>query len=191
MYAIRSYYVFTVYAPQVSALIKNQDWETLQMKYVETAKLLFFVGAIMLGCIFMGIEPFFELLPTGQKLMASIPIIYVLGSNVLFNMATGFNSEIISYSPYYRFNIVSVLILVVLNVSLVITSYSIHYTKLYDHLRLKQQWRLGIAGGAGLQRQPGTLHPYIFSRGPGRQEVRRALRDRRPEVHLLRPVRGA
>ncbi len=110
--------LFTVYAPQVSALIKNQDWETLQMKYVETAKLLFFVGAIMLGCIFMGIEPFFELLPTGQKLMASIPIIYVLGSNVLFNMATGFNSEIISYSPYYRFNIVSVLILVVLNVSL-------------------------------------------------------------------------
>jgi O-antigen/teichoic acid export membrane protein len=110
--------VFTIYAPQVSALIKNQDWETLRMKYVETAKLLFFVGSIMLGCIFIGIESFFQLFPTGDKLMASVPIMYVLGSNVLFNMATGFNSEIISYSQYYRFNIVSVLILVVLNVSL-------------------------------------------------------------------------
>lgn len=110
--------LFTVYAPQVSALIKNQDWKTLRMKYVETAKLLFFVGSIMLGCIFIGIEPLFQLLPTGEKLMASVPVMYVLGSNVLFNMATGFNSEIISYSQYYRFNIISVLILVVLNVSL-------------------------------------------------------------------------
>lgn len=110
--------LFTIYAPQVSALIKNEDWNTLQMEYVETAKVLFFIGAIVLGCVFLGIESFFEFLPTGQKLMASVPIIYVLGSNVLFNMATGFNSEIISYSKYYRFNIVSVLILVVLNISL-------------------------------------------------------------------------
>ena len=42
----------------------------------------------------------------------------ILGANVLFNMATGFNSEIISYSKYFRFNIISVLVLVVLNISL-------------------------------------------------------------------------
>lgn len=45
-------------------------------------------------------------------------MIYILGANVLFNMATGFNSEIISYSQYYRFNIVAVLVLVVFNISL-------------------------------------------------------------------------
>ena len=79
---------------------------------------MFFVGAIVFGCVIVGIESFFSLLPTADKLLASIPVIYILGVNVLFNMATGFNSEIISYSQYYKFNIIAVLILVVVNVLL-------------------------------------------------------------------------
>lgn len=110
--------LFTVYAPQVSAFIKNEDWETLQMKYSETAKLLFFIGAVILGCVFVAAEPFFSLMPTSAKLVPLLPVIYILGSNVLFNMATGFNSEIISYSKYYRFNIIAVFVLVFLNVGL-------------------------------------------------------------------------
>lgn len=37
---------------------------------------------------------------------------------MLFNMATGFSTEIISYSNYYKFNIVAVFILVFINVAL-------------------------------------------------------------------------
>lgn len=110
--------LFTIYAPQVSAWVKNQEFDVLKMKYVETSKLLFFIGALIFGCIIVGIESFFSLLPTADKLLASIPVIYILGANVLFNMATGFNSEIISYSQYYRFNIIAVLSLVVVNVLL-------------------------------------------------------------------------
>lgn len=110
--------LFTVYAPQISAYIKNNDWETLQMKYVETSKLLFLIGAVILGCVLVGAEPFFKILPTSDKLLPILPVIYILGANVLFNMATGFNSEIISYSKYYKFNIVAVFILVVVNVVL-------------------------------------------------------------------------
>lgn len=110
--------LFTIYAPQVSSWIKNQEIEILKMKYIETSKLLFFIGALVFGCIIVGIEPFFSLLPTADKLVASIPVIYILGANVLFNMATGFNSEIISYSQYYRFNIIAVLVLVFVNIIL-------------------------------------------------------------------------
>lgn len=110
--------LFTVYAPQVSAWIKNREFDVLKMKYVETSKMLFFIGALVLGCIIVGVESFFSLLPTADKLAASVPVIYILGANVLFNMATGFNSEIISYSQYYRFNIIAVLSLVVVNIVL-------------------------------------------------------------------------
>ncbi|SHJ43934.1 lipopolysaccharide biosynthesis protein [Flavobacterium haoranii] len=110
--------LFTIYSPQISAFIKNKDFETLQMKYTETAKLLFFIGAVILGCVLVGAEPFFNLLATKDKLVTILPVIYILGANVLFNMATGFNSEIISYSQYYKFNIIAVLILVVVNVLL-------------------------------------------------------------------------
>src|SRR5690606_8673430 len=76
------------------------------------------IGAILYTAVVLGIDSFFRMLPTYDKLVDSIPIIILLGFNVLFNMSTGFNSEIISYSKYYRFNIVAILILSVLNILL-------------------------------------------------------------------------
>ena len=110
--------MYAIYAPQVSALIKSGNIKVLGEKYIETSKLLFFIGAVLFGCIILGIDSLFQMLPTYDKLVDSIPVIIILGVNVLFNMATGFNSEIISYSKYFRFNIISVLILVVINISL-------------------------------------------------------------------------
>lgn len=110
--------MYAIYAPQVSSLIKSGNIKVLGEKYIETSKLLFFIGAVLFGCIILGIDSLFQMLPTYDKLVDSIPIIVILGANVLFNMATGFNSEIISYSKYFRFNIISVLVLVVLNISL-------------------------------------------------------------------------
>lgn len=110
--------MYAIYAPQVSSLIKSGNIKVLAEKYIETSKLLFFIGAVLFGCIVLGIDSLFQMLPTYDKLVDSIPIIVILGANVLFNMATGFNSEIISYSKYYRFNIISVLVLVVINISL-------------------------------------------------------------------------
>lgn len=122
--------VFSIYAPLISKYIKNQDIDMLGKKYVENAKLLFFVGAILYGAILLGIDSFFQLLPTYDKLVDTIPIIFILGANVLFNMATGFSSEIISYSKYYRTNIILVLILVIINIGLnlyflILTDYGI------------------------------------------------------------------
>jgi O-antigen/teichoic acid export membrane protein len=65
-------------------------------------------------------------LPAYEKLKSSIPIILVLGFSVLINMATGFNGEIITYSKYYRFNLVAILVLIIINVSL--NLYFIYYT---------------------------------------------------------------
>lgn len=110
--------MYAIYAPQVSALVKSGNIKVLGEKYVETSKLLFLIGAILFGCVILGINSFFQLLPTYEKLVQSIPVILILGVNVLLNMATGFNSEIISYSKYYKFNIFFVLILVVVNISL-------------------------------------------------------------------------
>lgn len=120
--------VFSIYAPMVSKYIKSNNLVELKKKYTETAKLLFFIGALLYGAVVLGIDSLFRLAPTYENLAASIPVILVLGANVLFNMSTGFNSEIISYSKFYRFNIVSVLALIVLNVSL--NLYFLIYTEL-------------------------------------------------------------
>ncbi|GAA4280808.1 lipopolysaccharide biosynthesis protein [Gaetbulibacter aestuarii] len=110
--------IFLVYAPKISDYIKSKNISELGVKYKEIARLLFFVGAVLYTSVLLGIDSLFQLLPTYDKLVDTIPIIVLLGANVLFNMATGFNSEIISYSKYYRFNVVSVLILALTNILL-------------------------------------------------------------------------
>ncbi len=110
--------VFALYAPVISDYIKQGAWKELNNKYKEVCKTLFFIGAVLFSCVFVGIEPLFKLLPTYESLAPSIPIIYLLGINVVINMATGFNTEIISYSKYYRFNLLAILSLMVLNVVL-------------------------------------------------------------------------
>nr|WP_294936988.1 oligosaccharide flippase family protein [uncultured Flavobacterium sp.] len=120
--------IFTLYAPIVSNYLKTGNLKELNMKYVEVAKMLFCIGGLLYSAIFVGIHFLFELLPTYDSLAPSIPIILILGFNVLINMATGFNSEIISYSKHYRFNIISIFVLIVLNVSL--NLYFLMYTDL-------------------------------------------------------------
>ena len=110
--------IFAIYAPIVSNYLKTNSFDLLELKYKETAKLLFCIGALLYSCVFLGIENLFELLPTHQNLLASVPVILILGLTVLINMGTGFNGEIITYSKHYRFNLVAILVLIVLNIGL-------------------------------------------------------------------------
>lgn len=110
--------VFALYAPVVSDLLKKVQLRELNTKYKEVSRNMFFIGMVLFSCVLVGIDPLFKLLPTYDKLASSLPIIYLLGVNVVINMSTGFNTEIISYSKYYRFNLVSILSLMVLNVAL-------------------------------------------------------------------------
>ncbi|MFP9115268.1 lipopolysaccharide biosynthesis protein [Flavobacterium sp. RHBU_3] len=110
--------MFALYAPIISTYLKDHNLKELDVKYKEIARLLFFIGAVLYGCIFLGIEDLFRLMPDYNKLKDSIPIVEILGFSVLINMATGFNSEIITYSKYYRFNLIAVALLIVLTISL-------------------------------------------------------------------------
>lgn len=110
--------VFALYSPIISKAVKENNISLLKTKYAEVAKNLYFIGIILYGCVLLGMHDFFQLLPTADKLVPTLPIIYILGANVVLNMATGFNTEIIAYSHYYRFNLIAILSLVVINIGL-------------------------------------------------------------------------
>ena len=110
--------IFSIYAPIISNYLKNNELDILNIKYKELSKLLFFIGALLYSCIFLGIENLFLLLPSHSNLEASIPIILILGFTVLVNMGTGFNGEIITYSKFYKFNLFAIGVLIALNVLL-------------------------------------------------------------------------
>ncbi len=110
--------VFALYSPLISESLKKNDLSVLKIKYANVAKNLFFIGIILYGCVLLGMKDFFEILPTADKLLPVLPVLYILGGNVVLNMATGFNTEIIAYSKFYRFNLIAIVILAILNVGL-------------------------------------------------------------------------
>src|SRR5690606_32407427 len=103
--------VFALYSPILSQAIKNKDQEFIKEKYISVAKNLFFIGILLYGCIVIGLKDFFLHLPTAEQLLPTLPIIYILGANVILNMATGFNTELIAFSSYYRFNLLTIVVL--------------------------------------------------------------------------------
>lgn len=110
--------MFTIYSPLISEHIKKNRMVELGKKYIETATFLVFIGGVFYSSIVLGIDDFFHLMPTYDRLADSIPVIMVLGISVVINMGTGFNNEIISYSDYFKFNILFVSSLAVLNIIL-------------------------------------------------------------------------
>ncbi len=116
--AIPAVGLFAIYGPMVSNWIKKGEYKLLQTKYKSVSKNLFAIGMLLYGCIFLGIADVVELLPTKDNLLASVPVMLILGVSMVVNMSTGFNTEIISYSKYYKFNIVAVFILLIVNIFL-------------------------------------------------------------------------
>src|SRR5690606_12463482 len=110
--------VFAFCSPMLSKAIKTKDQEFITEEYSRVAKTLFFIGILLYGCIVIGLKDFFLLLPTAEQLLPTLPIIYILGANVILNMATGFNTELIAFSSYYRFNLLTIVVLAFTNIIL-------------------------------------------------------------------------
>jgi len=110
--------IFAINSPVISELVKENRLQKLSVKYKENAKLLFAIGALLYCSMLLGIYDLFSLLPAKDNLLQSIPVLLVLGLGVVVNMGTGFNSEIITYSKYYRFNVIAILVMIGLNISL-------------------------------------------------------------------------
>ena len=75
------------------------------------SKFFIFIGSLLYVSLLIGIESFFQQLPTAPQLHNSVIVIYILGASVLLNMATGFNTEIIAFSKQYTFNLYTILFL--------------------------------------------------------------------------------
>lgn len=103
--------IFAISGPIIVEKIENHKFEELGIFYKNISKYLFLFGTVLLTCILSGMEYLFLLMKNGKDLLDAKAIIYILGVSTLFDLATGFNSHIITYSKYYRFNIYTMLFL--------------------------------------------------------------------------------
>lgn len=120
--------LYNISAPIINKTIEDNDFQELDRFHKKTSLSLFFLGAVLFSCILVGFPYLTHFIKNGVQLRSAAPVIWILGSAMMFDLATGFNGHIISLSKYYRFNIVVMLFLAITTIGLNLVF--IRYTKL-------------------------------------------------------------
>ncbi|WP_292010288.1 oligosaccharide flippase family protein [Chryseobacterium sp.] len=111
--------LFNISAPIINKTLAEGDMEELDRFHKKTSLSLYFLGAVLFSCIMVGFPYLTEFMPkNGVMLREYEPVVWIWGSAVLIDLATGFNGNIISLSKYYRFNILVMLLLAGLTIGL-------------------------------------------------------------------------
>ncbi len=110
--------LYNISAPLINKTIAENDFEELDRFHKKTSLTLFFLGAVLFSCILVGLPYLTNFIKNGDQLKQAEPVVWILGSAMLFDLATGFNGHIISLSKYYRFNIVVMLFLAITTIVL-------------------------------------------------------------------------
>lgn len=110
--------LFNVSAPIINQALHEEKYEELDVFYKKTSLSLFFLGAVLFSCIVVGFPHLAFMMKNGDLLMDYQPVIWIWGTAVLFDLATGFNGNILSLSKYYKVNIWVMLLLAGLTIGL-------------------------------------------------------------------------
>lgn len=111
--------LFNISAPIISKNLADGDMEGLDKFHKKTSLTLYFLGAVLFSCIMIGFPYLTYFMPKNGVLLREYePVVWIWGSAVLIDLATGFNGNIISLSKYYKFNILVMLLLAGLTISL-------------------------------------------------------------------------
>jgi O-antigen/teichoic acid export membrane protein len=110
--------LFNISAPIINQCFADNDFKELDKFHKKTSLTLFFLGAVLFSCVLVGFPYLTNYMGNGNLLREAQPVLWILGTATLVDLATGFNGNIISLSKYYRFNIIVMLFLAALTITL-------------------------------------------------------------------------
>ncbi len=104
--------------PLISENIKNNKIDNLEKNYKEVSLYQSIIGVLFYLVIIINLDSIFNLIPNSNSFIAGKNIVYVVGFTKLTSMIFSYSSELISLSKYYKFNVVTILILAIIGIIL-------------------------------------------------------------------------
>lgn len=102
-------------SPIVAERWKSQDFTHLGFLYQQTSQVLFAVGGLIYAGALVCLPYVFELRESTSALAPSYIAVMILGAAQLVDQLTSINGTLVSYTDYYRWNIVFLVVVGVLN----------------------------------------------------------------------------
>jgi len=117
----------TISTPVISEYLEGKEMKKLQNLYQNTSLSLMFIGLVFFVCLVVGYPYLTQLMKNGGELLTHKPVLWLVSIGLLFDLATGFNGQIISMSKYYRYNTFATLLFSAINIFLLF--YFLKYTE--------------------------------------------------------------
>ncbi len=108
----------TIAAPIISKALNDNDQPKLKELYVKSSLNSLIPALLLAICIAGCVHEIFQIMPKGHEMIPAIPVLYFLIGARIFDVSTGFNSEILGYSKHYATNLILLLILAISNIIL-------------------------------------------------------------------------
>lgn len=110
--------IISITSPLVSKAFELGEMEEVNRLYKRTSNNLFVAGVLIFGLIWLNLESLFTLMAKGENLIALQSIFIFLGLTRIIDMTTALNFSITSYSKHFRYNILFISLLSILNIIL-------------------------------------------------------------------------
>ena len=102
--------IVSISVPLLSKAWEEQDFKQIQTIYSKSSINQLIVGGIFFLCVWINIDAIFSILP--EKFSHGKWVVMYIGLAQLFNVATGVNGAIIVNSKYYRYDLITNVLLV-------------------------------------------------------------------------------
>jgi len=126
LYAVAFFLSDAIDAPRraisrISSPLISEKWnagklDEIQEIYQKSALNQLIVGLGLLLAVWVSVDEVFSLMPNGESFRAGKYVILILGLARVFDMLTGVNTEIISYSKLYRYNFYLIILLAICSI---------------------------------------------------------------------------
>lgn len=108
-----------LYSASVSFLSKylaDQNWKELRILYQKVSINLLTAGLLIFGCIWVCADDLYTLMPNSKEISQGKYVLLFLSVAKLVDMASGLNNYMVYYSRYYRYSLVSLVVLAAANI---------------------------------------------------------------------------
>lgn len=107
----------SITSPLIAQAFEKRDYSHINYLYKNVSTNLFIIGSLLLIGIWVNIENLYELMPNGSVYADGKYVVLFIGLMKLFNMVSSVNSEIITYSSFYRFTLYAIFALAIMTVA--------------------------------------------------------------------------
>jgi O-antigen/teichoic acid export membrane protein len=104
--------------PFISENIKNNKIKEIEKNYKEVSLHQMLIGILFFILVVTNLDNIFSLIPNSNEFIKGKDVVYIIGLSKLIIMFFSYNSELISLSKYYRFTVITIIILAFVSIIL-------------------------------------------------------------------------